>query len=126
MGILRRSASYVRPMSRVGLALWAWRNRYELLGWADFTRRSLRRVGGGERADVIAEARLRARLTADHRTRSVDGLRVTVTDGVATLSGMVDPEIHDAAVAVATNTTGVARVRDELTESSRRRGRPRR
>ena len=71
--------------------------------------------------DVLAEGKLRARLTADKRTRNVDGLRVAVTGGVATLRGMVPPEAHDAAVAIATNTAGVTRVRDELTEPGRRR-----
>jgi osmotically-inducible protein OsmY len=70
---------------------------------------------------VLAEGRLRARLAADRRTRNVDGLRVEVHDGVATLRGMVPAEAHDAAVAIATNSAGVTRVRDELTEPRRRR-----
>jgi len=120
MGLLRRTVGYAFPVSRIGLAYWAWQNRQELAGWAGFAARSLTRVGGEDRADVVAEARLRARLTGDARTRGVDGLRVEVADGVAVLRGMVDPEVHDAAVAIATNTTGVSRVRDELAESVRR------
>jgi osmotically-inducible protein OsmY len=75
---------------------------------------------------VIAEARLRARLTNDHRTRGAGGLRVDVSDGVATLSGVVTPEMHDAALEIATDTRGVRRVRDTLRERGRRSRAPRR
>jgi osmotically-inducible protein OsmY len=110
-------------MSRVGAAMWAWRHRSEIGGWAGYVARSAPRVVAGDTTDVVVEGRLRARLTADRRTRNVDGLHVAVEDGVAVLTGMVPPEAHDAAVAIATNTTGVTRVRDELTEPSRRRRR---
>ena len=102
---LLRAVPVAVPVSRTGVALWAWRNRTRA-----------RRTGPGsppapspgcrgeERGDVIAEARLRARLTNDPRTRGVDGLRVDVADGVATLTGRGDPEVHDAALAIATDT----------------------
>ena len=48
-------------------------------------------------------------------------VHVEVVDGVALLRGMVPAEAHDAALVIATNTTGVRRVRDELTEPVRRR-----
>ena len=107
------------PVSRGALALWAWRNRSELLDWAGFATRSVPRLQGEERADVITEARLRARLTNHPRTRGIAGLRVDVKDGVATLSGVVSQEVHDAALAIATDTRGVHRVRDTLRERAR-------
>jgi osmotically-inducible protein OsmY len=107
------------PVSRVGMAWWAWRNRTQLMDWAGFATRSVPRLQGEERVDVITEARLRARLTNDPRTRGAEGLRVDVSDGVATLSGVVSPEVHDAVLAVATDTRGVHRVRDTLREKGR-------
>lgn len=124
--MLRSAVKGALPISRVGVAMWAWRHRAEIGGWAGYVARSAPRVVGGDTADVLAEGRLRARLTADRRTRDLDGLRVAVDDGVAVLSGMVPPEAHDAILAIATNTTGIARVRDELTEPARGRRRARR
>ena len=123
MGLLRTAVRGALPMSRVGAALWAWRHRNEIGGWAGYVARAAPRVIAGDTTDVVVEGRLRARFTGDARTRNVDGLHVTVQDGVAVLTGMVPPEVHDAAVAIATNTNGVLRVRDELTEPSRRRRR---
>jgi hypothetical protein len=122
MGLVRRVVKDAIPRSRVGVALWGWRHRHEIAGWAGYAARSAPRLVD-ERDAVLAEGRLRARLTADKRTRNVDGLRVAVVDGVAMLSGMVPAEAHDAAVAIATNTTGIARVRDEIREPGRRRRR---
>ena len=121
MGILRAVVRDRIPLSGAGLAFWGWRHRHEIGGWVGYAARSAPRVVAGATSDVVVEGRLRARLTADRRTRNVDGLHVEVDDGVAVLSGMVAPEVHDAAVAIATNTTGVRRVRDELAEPVRRR-----
>ena len=121
MGVLRKALPYAFPMGRVGMALWAWRHRHDIAGWAGFAGRSLTRVTGEQRADVLVEARLRARLTGDARTRGVDGLQVEVDEGVATLRGLVEPDAHDACVAIATNTSGVTRVRDEMQEPKPRR-----
>jgi len=123
MGLLRTAVRGALPVSRVGAAMWAWRHRNEIGGWAGYVARAAPRVIAGDTTDVVVEGRLRARFTGDARTRNVDGLHVTVQDGVAVLTGMVPPEVHDAAVAIATNTNGVLRVRDELTEPSRRRRR---
>ena len=109
------------PVSRVGVALWAWRNRDELLRWAGFAAGALPAVVDGRSSDVVAEARLRARLTADARTRGADGLRVSVRDGVATLAGVVDPVAHDVALDLATATSGITKVRDEVTHPRTRR-----
>jgi len=121
MGIVRTAIRGAVPVSRAGAALWAWRHRAEIAGWAGYAVRSAPRLVAGDSGDVLVEGRLRARLTADKRTRNVDGLRIEVDDGVATLRGLVPAEAHDAAVAIATNTTGVQRVRDELQEPARRR-----
>jgi osmotically-inducible protein OsmY len=104
----------------MGVAVWAWRNRTELLDWAGFASRSVPRLQGEERSDVIVEARLRARLTNDHRTRGAEGLKVDVADGVATLSGVVPAAVHNAALEVATGTRGVRRVRDTVRDRGRR------
>jgi hypothetical protein len=120
MGAVRRAVGLAFPVSRAGVALWAWQYRREIGGWAGYVARSAPRVVAGDTDDVLAEGRLRARLTADSRTRNVDGLRVEVTDGVAHLHGLVAPAVHDAVLEIATNTTGVTRVRDDLTEPRRR------
>jgi osmotically-inducible protein OsmY len=121
MGILRRVTRTAIPVSRVGAAMWAWRHRSEIGGWAGYVARAAPRVAAGDTTDVLVEGRLRARLTGDRRTRNVDGLQVEVSGGVAHLRGMVSAEARDAALAIATNTTGVHRVRDETTVPTRRR-----
>jgi osmotically-inducible protein OsmY len=111
----------VVPVSRAGVALWAWRHRTELADWAGFARRSVPRLQTDQRGDVIAEGRLRARLANDHRTRRVTSLKVAVADGVAVLSGEVPAEAHDAALTIAAGTRGIRRVRDGLRDTGRRR-----
>lgn len=118
--MLRKIVKTAVPLSRVGVAMWAWRNRDELLRWAGFAAGAVPRLAEGSASDVLAEARLRARLTADSRTRAAEGLRLSVLDGVATLSGVVDPAIHDVALDMATSTTGITRVRDELQDAGKR------
>jgi hypothetical protein len=112
--VIRRLVKSVVPVSRVGVAMWAWHNRDEILGWAGFVATAAPKLVEGKGSDVLTEAKLRARLTADARTRGADGLRVSVHDGVATLSGVVDPAVHDVALDVATSTSGIRRVRDDL------------
>lgn len=118
--MIRRLLKTTVPLSRVGLAMWAWRNREEVLGWMGFLATAPPKLVEGKAGDVVAEARLRARLTADSRTRGADGLRVSVKDGVATLAGVVDPVVHDVALDLATSTAGITKVRDELSHPSRR------
>ena len=108
------------PLSRVGLAMWAWKHRAEIGGWAGYVARSAPRVIAGDTADVKTEGRLRARLTADGRTRNVDGLRVQFNDGIATLSGTVPDPVQEAAVIIAENTSGVREVRDQMRSPGRR------
>jgi hypothetical protein len=104
----------VLPVSRVTVGLWLWRHRNEILGWAEFTGKASKRLFAGDVDDVVAEARLRMALTADSRTRDVRGLNVDFRAGVATMSGIVDPSVHDAALEVATRQRSVRRVRDEI------------
>ncbi|CAN5481721.1 hypothetical protein BH18ACT1_BH18ACT1_07560 [soil metagenome] len=119
--LLRRVLPFAFPIIRAGAALWAWNHRDQVLDWAGFAARSVPKLQGEERADVILEGRLRARLAGDPRTRCADGLRVSVADGAATLSGLVEPGVHDAALAIAADTKGVVRVRDDLQDTGRRR-----
>ena len=111
------------PISRVGMALWAWNNRDELVKWGGFAAGAVGRIAEGESSDVVTEAKVRARFTADARTRGADGLRVSVKEGVATLSGQVSPEARDAALDIATAVGGVRRVRDDMDSSGSRLGR---
>ena len=109
------------PVSRVGAALWAWQHRKEIAGWAGWVARAAPRVVAGSQRDVLAEGRLRVRLTSDPRTRAAEGLHVEVVDGVAVLGGDADPEAQDAAVEIATGIPGVNRVRAEIREPFARR-----
>jgi hypothetical protein len=118
--MIRRLLKTAVPVSRIGLTMWAWHNRDELFRWAGFVATAGPKVLSGDSADVLTEAKLRARLTADHRTRGAAGLRVSVQDGVATLDGVVSPDVHDVALDLATSTGGIRKVRDELTHPSRR------
>lgn len=120
MGPLRRIVPLAFPVGRTAAVVWAWRHRQEIADWATYVAKALPRIIGGEHPDVLAEGRLRARLAGDPVTRNADGLRVAVSEGVATLSGLVPADVHDAAVAIATNTGGVTRVRDELQDRRRR------
>ena len=114
MGLLRSSFRRALPVSRVGAALWAWQHRDEIAGWAGWAAKSAPRLIGGNSRDVLTEGRLRARLSSDPRTRQAPELDVEVVDGVAVLSGSVDPEVHDAAVELAAGASGVSRIRNEL------------
>jgi osmotically-inducible protein OsmY len=102
------------------MAMWAWHNRDELVAWSGFVVAAAPKLVEGKVNDVVTEAKLRARLTADSRTRGTAGLRVSVTDGVATLAGVVEPAVHDIALDLATSTGGIDRVRDDIAHPSRR------
>ena len=110
-------------MSRAGAALWAWQHRKEITGWAGWAASSAPRLLAGDTRDLVTEGRLRARLAGDGRTRSVldghGGLEIEVREGVAVLRGRLAPAAHDLVVDVATGTSGVQRVRDEITDPGR-------
>lgn len=97
------------PVTRATAALWAWRNRRELGRWAGFAWRALT-PSGESREDVIAEARLRAALARDERTRGLPTLAVRVSRGVATLDGRMSSPLHDLAFSIAEGTRGVTAV----------------
>jgi hypothetical protein len=103
------------PFSRLGLAMWAWRNRDALADWAQFGARSASSVvRRGSLDDARAELRLRAALASDRRTRG-SGVIVSVVDAVARLSGRASsPAARDAAVDLARATKGVTRVHDDV------------
>ena len=115
------------PFTTVSGALWfALRHRQPLLDWAGWTARSVPRLIDGEHRDLLAEARLRARLRTDVRTSRAD-LEVRVEDGRALLWGTVEPTVAAAAADLALRASGVDTVRDEMQvlPAPRRRG-PRR
>ena len=112
MGMVRRVVRDVVPMGEIGVALWAWRHRGDIATGVGYGARAVPRLQSSP-GDVLTEGKVLARLTADKRTRGADGLRVRVQDGVAVLTGMVPRDVRDAAMAVAANTGGVARVRDD-------------
>lgn len=102
------------PVSRAGLAWLVWKNREPIVETARFAARVPVRLRAGGRDDVIAEARLRTRLIADPRARTVSGLTVSVHEGVARLGGTAEPAARAAALRAARATTGVRRVLDEF------------
>jgi hypothetical protein len=97
------------PVTRATAAVWAWRNRRELGRWAGFAWRALT-PGGERREDVIAEARLRAALARDERTRGLPTLGVRVVEGTARLDGRLPPPLHDLVASIAAETRGVQAV----------------
>jgi len=102
------------PFTTVSGALWfALRHRQPLLDWAGWTARSVPRLVDGEHRDLLAEARLRARLRTDVRTSQAD-LDVKVEDGKALLWGTVEPTVAAAAADLALRASGVDTVRDEM------------
>ena len=108
------------PLSGSAIALWAWRNRDDVIDWAAFGVRSAQGLVSGNREDIATEARLRIALQGDRRTRRAPGLEVMVRDGIAVLKGIVDPEVRDVAVKLAERTEGVQKVDDRMDELRRR------
>lgn len=108
------------PLSGSAIALWAWRNRDDVIDWAAFGVRSAQSLVSGNTDDVATEARLRFALHGDRRTRRAPGLEVMVRDKVAILRGIVDPEVRDVAVKLAERTEGVEKVDDRMDEVRRR------
>jgi len=108
------------PLSGSAIALWAWRNRDDVIDWAAFGVRSAQSLVSGNTDDVATEARLRIALHGDRRTRRAPGLEVLVRDHVAVLKGIVDPEVRDVAVKLAERTEGVEKVDDRMDEVRRR------
>ena len=96
------------------MALWAWRNRGSIQEWGRFAGRAVQDLAsGGSAQDVMTEARLRASLSANRRTRGA-AIDVDVRDGVATLRGRATAEVHAAVQDVLMDAKGIHRVRDEI------------
>ena len=104
------------PLSGPALALWLWRYRGEVVDWTSFGVRSMQNLVSGDKHDIVTEGRLRAALLGDRRTRGAAGLEVRVRDGVAILSGIVDPQAHDVAVKITERAEGVREVDDRVEE----------
>jgi osmotically-inducible protein OsmY len=104
------------PLSGSALALWAWRNRDNVINWSAFGIRSAQNLVNGNSDDPKAEARLRMALVMNTRVRSAPALEVVVRDGIAVLKGVVDPQVHDVAVKLAGRTQGIKKVDDRLDE----------
>jgi hypothetical protein len=112
----------ILPIGRATAALWAWKNRRELGRWAGFVWRAAP-PSAAARDDVLAEARLRAALAKDPRTRGAPTLSVRVTDGTAFLDGHLPPDLHDLVASSAQRTKGVNRVDCRITDRGKRRTR---
>ena len=110
----------ILPISRATAAWWAWKNRRELGRWAGFVWRAVPPSTAG-RDDVLAEARLRATLAREPRTRGVPSLAVRVAGGTAILEGRLSPDLHDLVASIAEKTKGVARVECRIGDKGPRR-----
>lgn len=108
------------PIGRTAAAWWAWKNRRELGRWVGFALRAIP-PGGRSPGDVVSEARLRAALARDERTRGAPSFSVLVDDGVARLDGRLAPELHDLVAKHAADTKGVERVHCSIQDRGRRR-----
>lgn len=108
------------PVGRATAGLWAWKNRRELGRWAGFVWRAIP-PSAAERDDVVAEARLRAALAKDARTRGVPSLGVRVVDGTAFLEGHLPAEVHDLVASIAERTKGARDVVCRISDKGRRR-----
>jgi osmotically-inducible protein OsmY len=73
------------------------------------------------RDDMLAEARLRAALAKDPRTRGAPSLAVRVGGGTAFLDGRLSPDLHDLVASIAQDTKGIHRVECRIGAKGRRR-----
>ena len=55
MSRIASAAKFASPLNRATVALWAWRHRDEIAGWAGYAARAMPRLVGGDTADVLAE-----------------------------------------------------------------------
>lgn len=108
------------PIGRLATAWWAWKNRREVGRWLRFAWRAAP-PRTADRADVIAEARLRTAFARDARTRGAPTLTVRVHARTAFLSGILRPDVHDLVYSIARNTRGVFRVECSIRDRGRRR-----
>jgi hypothetical protein len=108
------------PVGRVTAAWWAWRNRRELSRWLQFAWRAVP-PSAADRNDLVTEARLRAALARDPRTRGAPSLSVRVLARTAFLGGSLTPDVHDLVASIAGATRGILRVECGIRDRGRRR-----
>jgi hypothetical protein len=108
------------PVGRATAAWWAWKNRRELGRWLGFAWRAVP-PSAADRADLLAEARLRAALAKDPRTRGIPSLSVRVLARTAFLEGSLAPHLHDLVASIARGTKGVLRVECGIQDRGHRR-----
>jgi osmotically-inducible protein OsmY len=113
-GGMKKFLERVVPLSATAMAMFAWQHRDDLVDWGAFGVRAVAGFAEGRQEDVMAEARLRGKLNTDKRTRDASGVSVSVRDGTAKLTGVVDPDTRALAVAFARRTQGVHAVDDQL------------
>ncbi len=111
---MKKLLERVVPLSATAMALFAWQHRDELVDWSAFGVRAVASIAGGRHEDVVAEARLRAKLNTDKRTRDLAGVSIVVRDGTARLSGIVNDETRVLALAFARRTPGITFVDDQF------------
>jgi hypothetical protein len=109
------------PFTASGAAWFAFRHRRPILDWTRWAMGAVPRAVQGEHEDVLAEARLRARLQSDDRLVG-DVIDVTVDDGRAVLRGEVDKGHRRVVTELAARQKGLS-VDDQLTERRRSRRR---
>src|ERR671918_1764851 len=94
------------PVTRAAAALWAWRNRRELGRWMGFAWRAIP-PSTTDRDDLVTEAKLRAALARDERTRGLPTLAVRVADDTAFLDGRMAQPLHDLVYSIADSVGGI-------------------
>jgi hypothetical protein len=105
------------PITRATAALWAWKNRKELGRWLGFAWRALP-PSSTDRDDLLAEAKLRAALSRDERTRGLPTLAVRVADGTAILGGRLASPLHELVYAIADSTSGIRAIECRIGDRS--------
>ena len=108
------------PVGRLATAWWAWRNRRELGRWLRFAWRAVP-PSTADRADLLAEVRVRAALGRDPRTRGAPTLSIRVRGRTAFLEGSLPPDVHDRVAELTVRAKGVYRVECRIRDRGRRR-----
>lgn len=107
------------PITRATAALWAWRNRREVGKWLGFAWRALP-PSANDRDDLFTEAKLRAALARDERTRGLPTLAVRVDDGTAIIGGRLASGLHDLVYSIAEATNGIRAIECRISDRGAR------
>jgi hypothetical protein len=97
-----------RTLTTALMAMWAFGRRKELAAWGRFLAGAPQRVRDGGASDVVAEARLRFKLSADPATRTLHDL--VVKGGVAQIE-VRDEHLPVALASVHARNVGIREVR---------------